>query len=70
MIKNKMKIVKDGPKIRVIISAIDVSSPPVQLVGHTYQFNAEIIQDLSFSAFEFSQLLGLNFMKGDIAWNE
>lgn len=65
-----MKIVKDGSKMRVIVSAVDTSAPPVQVVGHIYKFNSEIIEDVSFSAFEFSQLLGFGFLKGDIEWNE
>lgn len=65
-----MKIVKDGSKVRVIVTAVDTSAPPVQVVGHIYKFNSEIIRDKSFSAFEFSQLLGFELSKGDIEWNE
>ena len=65
-----MKIVKDGSKIRVIVNKVDTSAPAVQIVGHEYQFNSEIIRDQSFSAYEFSQLLGFGFPKGDIEWNE
>ena len=65
-----MKIVKDGSKVRFIVTAVDTSAPPVQVVGHIYKFNSEIIRDKSFSAFEFSQLLGFELSKGDIEWNE
>ena len=70
MLKNEMKIVKDGSKIRVIVKEVDTSAPPVKIVGHIYQFNSKIVEDKSFSAFEFSNLLGFNFKKGDIEWDE
>lgn len=70
MIKNKMKIVKDGSKIRVIVNKVDTGAPVVQVVGHEYQFNSKIICDQSFSAYEFSQMLGFGFLKGDIEWSE
>ena len=70
MLKNEMKVVKDGSKIRVIVKSVDTSAPPVRIEGHIYKFNSEIVADKSLSAYEFSQAMGFNFNKGDIEWKE
>lgn len=69
MIQNKMKIVKDGSKIRFIVVEVDTSRPAVQVIGHTYSFNSKIVADKSFSADEFSKQVGFNFKKGELEWN-
>ena len=72
MIKNKIKVVKDGAKLRVIITEVDESRPAIELVGHEYKFNSAIVGDKSFSAVEFVQLIGFgfDFKRGEIEWKE
>ena len=70
MIKNKMKVVKDGAKVRVIVTEVDASRKAIEIVGHEYKFNSRIVGDKSFSAYEFSQLVGFDFKKGEIEWKE
>ena len=72
MIKNKIKVVKDGAKLRVIVTEVDESRPAVELVGHEYRFNSAIVADKSFSAVKFAQLIGfgLDFKRGEISWKE
>lgn len=70
MIKNKMKVVKDGAKVRVIVAEVDTARKAIEIVGHEYKFNSRIVGDKSFSAYEFSQLIGFDFKKGEIEWKE
>ena len=72
MIKNKIKVVKDGAKLRVIITEVDESRPAIELVGHEYKFNSTIVGDKSFSAIEFVRLIGFgfDFKRGEIEWKE
>ena len=70
MIKNKMKVVKDGAKVRVIVTEVDTARKAIEIVGHEYKFNSRIVGDKSFSAYEFSQLVGFDFKKGEIEWKE
>ena len=70
MIKNKMKVVKNGAKVRVIVTEVDTSRKAIEIVGHEYKFNSRIVGDKSFSAYEFSQLVGFDFKKGEIEWKE
>lgn len=68
MLIKEMKIVKDGPKIRVIVNQVDTSRPAVERDGMVYVFNGQIIEDLRYSADEFSKLIGLKVAKGKIKW--
>ena len=72
MIKNKIKVVKDGAKLRVIVTEVDTSRAPIELISHEYKFNSSIVGDKSFSAVEFAQLIGFgfDFKRGQIEWNE
>ena len=47
-----------------------VQRQAIEIVGHEYKFNSRIVGDKSFSAYEFSQLVGFDFKKGEIEWKE
>ena len=70
MIKNEMKIVKDGAKIRVIVNEVDNDYPPITVVGHVYVFNSRVVADKSFSTDEFTKAIGFKFNKGEVEWKE